>query len=427
MGEHSPRFGDDQHEAYVAHTRPIMVDRFQRRHRASSLGGLNPRFETAVARARRFRLGAFIVLAILVGGCGGTASPASPSPASPSARSLTWTPIADLAPFSGGTVAAAIGFGPGLVAAGTVPEGNTVRAAAWTSTDGQIWTRSSDDPTFGASASFTALAASGSTLVGAGCVVGPESCLGTGTSLFWASRDGRGWTPSAITAASRNRERCCLYSALVPRPLGFVAVGTDFSPGPTVPVEDASVATTTDGRAWTILAPNPAFTGATMGGVAAISGGFVATGRAGAGVVVWTSTNGQTWTRATTSGLSTSADVRSLAAGGPGLVAVGEDSPRAASWTSKDGRVWQEAPDSPSLAAGLMLQVFSTSAGFIAIGTVNGAGAAWASPDGSTWSKLDPGPGFAGATITAVTGFGSRIVLFGRTESGQLVGAVGEP
>ena len=343
------------------------------------------------------------------------------------ARSLTWTAITDLAPFSGGTVAAAIGFGPGLVAAGTVPEGSTVRAAAWTSTDGQTWTRSADDPSFGGSASFTGLAASGSTLVGGGCVVGAEACAGAPAPLFWTSLDGRRWTPSPIAADPPDRKLCCFYSAMAPGPLGFVAVGADFSAGfPDTPA-DVSVATSRDGKAWTILAPSPAFKGATMGGVARISGGLVATGRAGVSAAVWTSTDGQTWTHSTTSGLSVSVDVRSLDAGGSGLVAVGQDGPRAASWTSQDGLAWQEAPDSPSMAGGLMLQVLSTSAGFIAIGSVNGTGAAWASPDGSTWSKLDPGPGFAGATITAATGLGSRIVLFGKAGSGQLVGAIGAP
>ena len=170
----------------------------------------------------RSRLGAFVALAILLAACGGT-----PTSASPSAGGLTWTPISNLASFSGGTVAAAIRFGPGLVAAGTVPEGNAVRAAAWTSTDGQAWTRSTDDPSFGGSASFAALAASGSTLVGTGCVVGPEGCAGLPSPRFWVSRDGRDWTASTITNPP-DRELCCLYKAMAPSPAGFVAVGADF-------------------------------------------------------------------------------------------------------------------------------------------------------------------------------------------------------
>jgi hypothetical protein len=369
-------------------------------------------------------------LAVFVGACGGAATPAS-YPVSPGTGKLTWTSVADMTPFSEGTVQAAIAFGSGLVAAGTVPEGKTVHAAAWTSTDGKAWTRSTDDPTFGGSAAFTMLATAGSTLVGAGCTEGPEGC-GLAGVLFWTTQTGRTWSASTIeptTVACAPDTTNCNYAGLAVGPTGLVAVGFDHSAGfgGTVPA-DASVAVSKDGTAWSIDPLDAAFKAATMGGVAAAAGGFVAVGATSDLVpVVWTSTDGRTWTRPSPSGLSTSAELRSIVTGTQGLVAVGGDGSRAASWTSKDGATWVEGPDAPALAGGSMLQVHSTSTGLVALGTVNGGGAAWLSADGSTWTKLDPGPAFQGAQVTAAAGIGSRLVLFGKSAAGHLIEVIGAP
>jgi len=57
------------------------------------------------------RLATFAIFAFFVGACGGTAA-TTPT----GVRGFSWTPVADVSPFSGGTVQAAIAFGPGLVA-----------------------------------------------------------------------------------------------------------------------------------------------------------------------------------------------------------------------------------------------------------------------------------------------------------------------
>jgi hypothetical protein len=381
-----------------------------------------------VRGSRLASFGTFLTFALLLGACGRAASTPTPL-ASPGSGKLTWTPVADVSPFSEGTVQAAIAFGSGLAAAGTVPEGKTVHAAAWTSTDGIAWTRSADDPSFGNSASLTLLTASGSTLVGMGCAVGAEGC--GGVPLFWTTPDGRTWSPSSVAptkSACAPDTTTCNYTGLVAGSAGLVAVGADFSQGYPQQPADAGVATSSNGKSWSILPLNPAFKAATMGGVAAIAGDFVAVGATGdLTPVVWTSKDGQTWTRVSASGVPSSAAMKSVAAGKSGLVAVGGDGSRAASWTSKNGATWVEGPDAASLAGGSMLQVVSTSAGLVALGTVNGGGAAWASTDGSSWTKLDPGPAFQGAQVTAAAGIGSRLVLFGKSAAGHIVEAIGAP
>jgi hypothetical protein len=369
--------------------------------------------------ASRWRIRSVVVLVISVAACAGT-TPASV---------LRWTPIADLSPFADGSVAAAIGFGQGLVAAGTVLEGKTVHAAAWTSTDGQTWTRSADDPSFGSAAQFVLLATSGSTLAGEGCNASPEGC--GGPVLVWNSKDGRTWSAATITPTDKACTPStteCNPADLIGGAFGFLWVGVDQSAGFPQKPADASVGTSQDGKVWAIQPLDPALKAATMGGVAEAAGGFVAVGETSdLAPVIWTSADGRAWTRTSPQGVAPSAELRSVAAGGPGLVAVGQDGSRAASWTSKDGSNWQEGPDAGSLAGGLMLQVLSTSAGLVALGTVNGTSTAWLSADGSTWTKLDPGSTFAGAKITAAGAVGPRLVLFGKTEAGHLVGAVGMP
>lgn len=140
--------------------------------------------------------------------------------------------------------------------------------------------------------------------------------------------------------------------------------------------------------------------------VTATDDGFVAVGRASAGVadrgrvVVWRSSDGWDWERVehqeafTAEGFVAVLDV--VARGGQ-LLAVGYQQPRpsvgdAAVWVSDDGGVnWSRVPNEGDLVGGarekVIWDVMAVSDGFVAVGAEGSDAAVWISEDGMSWAQ----------------------------------------
>lgn len=61
----------------------------------------------------------------------------------------SWRRTGDGKTFEGGTLSTVLNVGDHLIAAGSVPDGDSTRAALWTSTDGMTWARVPDTEVFG--------------------------------------------------------------------------------------------------------------------------------------------------------------------------------------------------------------------------------------------------------------------------------------
>jgi hypothetical protein len=193
-----------------------------------------------------------------------------------------------------------------------------VLAIAWTSTDGQSWTRTPASASLAGAAMFR-VARVGSRFVAIG--VATRGCVTRAAA--WTSTDGVHWqlhTPGAWTKGGGGD--------LVVAGSRLIAVGQSGCPACV-----ARAWTSIDGITW-----YPA-TGIGLGygiySVASGAHGLVAVGsdRSGTGLI-WTSKDGLTWRRSATAGMSGAAVV---AAVGTGYVAAGDDG----IWDSPDGRLWR--------------------------------------------------------------------------------------
>lgn len=115
----------------------------------------------------------------------------------------------------------------GLVAVGSAWFGpEWIRAAAWTSRDGETWTRAPDAPALvgndAKSVSMRAVAVSGTGVVAVGIEFSQES-----DPAVWTSPDGLSWTRFADPAANLTRPGGQAMKAVVAMPEGLVAIGTD--------------------------------------------------------------------------------------------------------------------------------------------------------------------------------------------------------
>jgi len=312
-------------------------------------------------------------------------------------REWAWTRLAADGSFFGGeddqSTLAVAAHAAGLVAVGSEWMGEEFDAAAWTSTDGLVWSRvPHDESVFG----------------------GPDY-----QRMF------------GVTAGGP----------------GLVAVGIDGSGGDW----DAAVWISADGLAWSRVPHDESALGGPgrqgMSKVVAGGPGLVAIGWEEGGdddVAVWTSPDGLAWSRVPHDeeifGGSEDQYADGLAVGGPGLVVAGSDysggDGEAAVWVSSDGTVWSRLARQAAfggLGDHWMAAVTSTGAGLVAVGAECAGdecdGAAWTSVDGLTWSRVVHDEAVFGGdgdqVISGVTSAGGGLVAVGRDESGgDLDGAV---
>ena len=159
-------------------------------------------------------------------------------------------------------------------------------------------------------------------------------------------------------------------------------------------------------------------------GVAAVAGGYIATGAVtppASAIALW-SPDGMTWTPLPGfSSVNGSAAV-AVAQSGARIVLVGHDSSGAAAWAGDNG-TWSAAPAQSTLlvsfAAGGMTSVVPFDGGFVGAGYrddplhLRAAGAVWRSADGLSWSLDADGGAFGGARILGLAAVGDTLVAVG--------------
>jgi hypothetical protein len=398
------------------------------------------------------------------------------APISADALSYQWSRVAhDEAAFGGErsqVMTSVVAGGPGLVAVGhdglwdesTRDWYPDPSAAVWTSEDGIVWSRVPHDEEIFGGAAMSDVTLGGPGLVAVGWSPSGDTAVWDGASdaAVWTSVDGLTWSRvhddsfSASSFTDPVRAYNAMNSVVVGGP-GLVAVGKEGGAA-------AAVWTSVDGLTWTRVPHDreifgsPTALGFGMNSVTAGGPGLVAVGAWAEEPVnpakVWTSVDGLTWTRVPDdeAGFDGGAPW-SVTAGGPGLVAVGEDGTAAAVWTSVDGFEWVQVPDdeaifsatygsasapdsgvyqSPPAGAGLaMSEVIAVGHGLVAVGgpTYNYRGpsdgdlgaAVWTSPDGITWSRVSHDTAVFGGTgengISSVTTAGSNLVAVGSHQS----------
>ena len=182
----------------------------------------------------------------------GTVSNGMQAAAWTSGDGVTWTAStdADLLPAPGyrGTSISGLAAGPGGIAAvGTEWGENGQRPAAWWSTDGVEWVRSTE-PLVGSGARDVAVLGDGFVIVGAANALANEGTR----AAFWFSDDGRTWTTVADDGVRGGKEP----QAVVASDTGLVSVGYRFGftelPGAMAPM----TWTSGDGRSWTAVVPS---------------------------------------------------------------------------------------------------------------------------------------------------------------------------
>ena len=240
--------------------------------------------------------------------------------------------------------------GPGLVAVGSVENGDDADAAVWTSVDGITWSRvAHDEAVFGGAGGqgMNSVTVGGPGLVaagvGAGRMTADEGDVDWQvTAAVWTSVDGIAWSrvphDEAVFGGTEGGK---WMNSVTAAGWGLVAVGSE-KYGDDVPTgpgqaHDAAVWTSVDGITWSRVPHDVTLFGglgnqlmhsvtATGAGVVAVGadGGFYAT-RGDA--VVWTSVDGITWSRVPhDEAVFGGAEMYSVTVGGGGLVAVGDES-----------------------------------------------------------------------------------------------------
>jgi len=226
--------------------------------------------------------------------------------------------------------------GPGLVAVGT--DGRV--AAVWTSTDGVTWVRAPHNPeAFGtgkvpdAGTEMEDVVAGGPGLVAVGSVDEGEE---QSSAAVWTSRDGVTWARVPHDEKVFGGVGSQGISSVTLGGPGLVAVGAE-EPNTDVAMGGlrAAVWTSPDGVTWSRVPDDEAIFGGGEGDetgmddVVAVGSGLIAVG----GRMAWTSPDGITWTRVpdaeTIFGIGEMEDV---IAGGTGLIAVGEFDDNATVW-----------------------------------------------------------------------------------------------
>ena len=282
-----------------------------------------------------------------------------PVPSEEPVPGIVWRRLPHLGPGEIRDVAAG---GPGFVAVGRDDSGEG-GAAAWTSTDGETWTRAPDSPAFRLGAMET-VSRGGPGLVAAGWIYRPEAPPDRAKiAAFWTSRDGVTWE-----RAPHNAD---------------LEIGGDVIDGWNNGVR-------------TIVAGGP---------------GLIAVGATDRGGAVWTSTDGVDWRLAARLDDGVPADV---VAGGPGFVAVGSTGeegwqPQARAWASQDGLAWERVQpdlDGPALTA----VTARADGGLVAVGAGPGM---WTSADGIKWAWAPDQPALDEGSASDVAASAAGIVAVG--------------
>lgn len=309
-----------------------------------------------------------------------SATATQPSPASTQATSPSvppgagaWTELRWSGPSlvpDQGVLSAAVAWREGYVAIGSASGAGQRVGAAFASTDGVRWQRTTPESTFSEIPAY--MVATSTRLIALANRAGPPASV-----VAWVSLDGRGWQAEHDLAFSG-----AVFSQVAVRDGVILALGTDAS-------GRAATWRSDDGGRWT---HTPASPGGIVRGIASVSDGFVAMGRDG------------------------EPDGGSGGVGAPG---VG----RPAAWWSSDGRAWSAVQVEGVAAAGAQLtEAFHVEDGYFAVGsdtTTPGQNARspllWISADARDWRILGPPAqwGRAGAN-------GRQAVIFSRTDFGAV-------
>ncbi len=324
-----------------------------------------------------FRAGAAALVVILLAACGeaGTPLPATPSPTSSPADSAAATvsptelvsPRPTASPALPGDswelitgwpqgVNAVTAGGPGWVAVGTVDDGETF--AAWSSTDGRVWSQSAQSLELRLHA-----------VVGYQVDPAFKGLLGWDGSSFYAAAEGY-------------------------RPIGGGGGLHRYY----------NVLRSEDGSEWEVVGSGDLFDlgRPRLYAMAAGTSGIVLLGtvhsdRDGSVPYWWFSRDGSEWQRAPQLGFSsrdaTDVHAYSVAAGGPGFVVTGyvcdPAGCRWTTWASADGRAWSEGGDLPPGA--YAYQVLASADGYLLLVAYEDEEdvcrqRVWSSRDRITWS-----------------------------------------
>ena len=257
--------------------------------------------------------------------------------------------------------------GPGLVAAGSAPNGEETDAAVWVSTDGQAWTRIEDDAQFGGPRDQRIVAVSS---VGLGLVaIGEDWSGGPPVTVAWVSPDGYEWERVDDTALEDGT-----VNALVAGGPGLVAAGYEWLGGD-----------------WT--------------------------------AAIWVSADGRTWERIEDPNLG-DGQIEAVAAGGPGLVAAGYTydsggSGDAVIWVSIDGYTWERIDDRALFGGPGQQEIHALAAGREGLVAADWSGLLWVSADGYSWARVDASADFAGGTFSSLAAWEGGFVAAGSVDSGN--------
>ena len=380
------------------------------------------------------RLFAAALVAGLVAACAATPASSPSTPVAPTALpTASSSPLPTAAPMSSATtdswvqacrakgsssepvsLSAIAPAGPGMVVAGDFGSSN-IRAAAWTSRDGSVWTEAQLPGSDGVFPNAIAANSGGS-------VIGATAGDSEG-AVAWHSGDGLTWERVTLDAGTGIRAAAAGASSHV---LGGLAVGGR-------PVLWSSP----DGIHWTrrsLGVEDRKF--GFIRGIVAGGPGFVAWGLftdtplpdvfgasyqlpADAGVP-WTSVEGTTWTRAADASPFAGAWITSIVLVGSRLLAFGQvgTDPIAATWSSDDGLAWTRLPEGPpaiggsdyfvALGDGRVLELAQPASGSPI--------AAWLSADGVTWRPVGELASAAWA-IQGVIRHGASIIAVGTPDS----------
>lgn len=273
----------------------------------------------------------------------------------------------------------------GYVAVGQATDGGQIVGAAFASSDGAQWRRTTTASTF-SSVPVHVVATASQLIAVANGAGSPPSADG------WVSIDGQTWKPQPGLHLAAGA-----ITALAARADTIVAVGYDADNHPGLWRADANLS-------WT---PVPSLSAhAVPRNVVAITNGFLAIGREGqqdgaqgagapgAGVpAAWSSADGSVWSTVSVEGnAAAGAQLTDAFRVASGYLAIGSDdgnptqSARSASlWSSTDARDWRligpPAHWGVAGADGRQIFVFTTGEGTATL-------TAWLSVDGRTWSQM---------------------------------------
>ena len=212
-------------------------------------------------------------------------------------------------------------------------------------------------------------------------------------AIVWTSRDGLHWTRQPDSAALAHAR----MASVVRGGPGFVAVGRApdhaNSAGGAI---HAVVWTSTDGRSWSRVPDAPVFHapagtdqqfGDGMEAIASSGGRFVAVGSVlsqdvGGSAVAWWSSDGRTWARGRGDGFL-NGQMFDVAAVRGGFLATGpSDGDRCLGgiWSSADGGTWTCVAGDPTFADGAGIAVAASPQVEVVVGSVTGAAAIWTRP-----------------------------------------------